>query len=80
MGIGELAEAYGLSRRVIRYYQTRGLVSARRDRENRRNFDATARRRLRRIGILRCAGLTIETVAAANDGEVFLQAVLSKLR
>ncbi|WP_151084351.1 redox-sensitive transcriptional activator SoxR [Nocardioides cynanchi] len=63
--IGELSERSGVAASAIRYYEGRGLVSARRTTGNQRRY---ARATLRRLAFIRTAqrvGLTLEEIEAA---------------
>jgi len=68
--ISTLAAHFGLTARAIRHYEQYGLVSSYRDANNRRNFDARARDRLRMIAELRAAGLSLREVAPVLDLDV----------
>ena len=71
LGIGEAIELYGLTARALRYYETLGLVSAQRDRWNRRCYDAVARRRLEWIAQFRKIGLGLaEIEALLEEGDM----------
>lgn len=79
-GIAEVAQAFGMTPRAIRFYESRGLISCGRDRMNVRVFDAMAHERLRRIGLLRSAGLSVKDVAELITAEPGGDLVLEKLR
>jgi DNA-binding transcriptional MerR regulator len=61
--MGEVRDRYGLTARAVRFYEERGLISATRDRWNRRRFDAKACEQLRIIALLRRANLSLCEVA-----------------
>ncbi|MFI1448116.1 MerR family transcriptional regulator [Streptomyces virginiae] len=52
MRIGELAERAGTSTRTLRYYESRGLLPARRDGNGHRTYDEDDLRLLRQIRML----------------------------
>jgi Cu(I)-responsive transcriptional regulator len=64
MNIGQAAEASGLPAKMIRYYETIGLVPpARRLKNGYRDYDATAVHRLRFVRCARDVGLSLEKVS-----------------
>ena len=65
--IGQLCSLFNLTPRAIRFYEERGLVTATRDRQNRRIFDLRARQRLHVIADLRRAGLSLNEIRDALD-------------
>jgi len=65
--IGQLCSLFNLTPRAIRFYEERGLVTATRDRQNRRIFDLHARQRLHVIADLRRAGLSLNDIRDALD-------------
>ncbi|MES4906669.1 MULTISPECIES: MerR family transcriptional regulator [unclassified Streptomyces] len=62
MRIGDAAAAAGLTPRALRYYEQRGLLTARRTRSGHRDYTAEDVRHLRAVRELLAAGLTIEDV------------------
>lgn len=60
MRIGELAERAGTSTRTLRYYETRGLLPARRDGNGYRTYDEDDLRLLRQIRTLQDFGFDLE--------------------
>ncbi|PVZ12869.1 methyltransferase domain-containing protein [Actinomycetospora cinnamomea] len=66
--VGELAEATGLSVRVLRHWDQRGVVSPSRTPAGHRLYDADDVVRLHRAITLRALGLRLDQVAALLDG------------
>ena len=62
MGIGELADSAGLSRRAIRFYVQQELIPAPLGRGRGRHYDATHLQRLRRIAELQSAGHSLDAI------------------
>ncbi|QEL57364.1 MerR family transcriptional regulator [Chromobacterium paludis] len=62
MKIGELSRRSGISVRMLRYYEQQGVLSPRRMASGYREYDAAAEDVLRRIALLRAAGLTLDAV------------------
>ncbi len=60
--ISALTRRYGVSPRAIRFYEEEGLLTAARDRQNRRVYDAEAQARLAQIVDLRRCGLSIPEI------------------
>ncbi|MEV7557065.1 MerR family transcriptional regulator [Streptomyces sp. NPDC048331] len=60
MRIGELAERAGTSTRTLRYYESRGLLPARRSDNGYRTYDEDDLRLLRQIRILQDFGFELE--------------------
>ncbi|GGW34602.1 MerR family transcriptional regulator [Streptomyces lucensis JCM 4490] len=60
MRIGELAARAGTTTRTLRYYETRGLLPARRDGNGHRSYDESDLRLLRQIRTLRESGFDLE--------------------
>ncbi|MFB7111562.1 MerR family transcriptional regulator [Streptomyces sp. NPDC056190] len=60
MRIGELAERAGTTTRALRYYESRGLLPARRDGQGHRSYDERDLRLLRQIRTLRDFGFELE--------------------
>ncbi|MBT2403934.1 MULTISPECIES: MerR family transcriptional regulator [unclassified Streptomyces] len=60
MRIGELAERAGTSTRTLRYYESRGLLPARRDGNGYRTYDEDDLRMLRQIRMLQDFGFDLE--------------------
>ncbi|MFD9726537.1 MerR family transcriptional regulator [Streptomyces sp. NPDC059072] len=60
MRIGELAERAGTSTRALRYYESRGLLTARRTGNGYRTYDEDDLRLLRQIRMLQDFGFELE--------------------
>ncbi|MFE2042132.1 MerR family transcriptional regulator [Streptomyces sp. NPDC059477] len=60
MRIGELAERAGTTTRALRYYESRGLLPARRDAQGHRTYDERDLRLLRQIRTLKDFGFELE--------------------
>ena len=60
MRIGELAKRAGTTTRTLRYYESRGLLTVRRDAQGHRAFDEADLRLLRQIRMLRDSGFGLE--------------------
>ncbi|MFD7700444.1 MerR family transcriptional regulator [Streptomyces caelestis] len=60
MRIGELAARAGTTTRTLRYYESRGLLSARRTTNGHRTYDESDLRLLRQIRTLRDFGFDLE--------------------
>ncbi|WP_326690499.1 MULTISPECIES: MerR family transcriptional regulator [unclassified Streptomyces] len=60
MRIGELAERAGTTTRTLRYYESRGLLTVRRDAQGHRTFGEEDLRLLRQIRMLRDSGFELE--------------------
>ncbi|MEW6229251.1 MAG: MerR family transcriptional regulator [Bacillota bacterium] len=65
--IGAVERATGLSKRQIRYYEDRGLISPRRTRGDRRIYSREDIERLAAIKRLLTAGLSLDGVQAVLD-------------
>ena len=64
MQIGELAEATGLSRDTLRYYERRGLLAARRSDNGYRDYPEEAADWLRYIRMAQALGFTLQEIEA----------------
>jgi DNA-binding transcriptional MerR regulator len=64
MQIGELAEATGLSRDTLRYYEKRGLLAARRSGNGYRDYPEEAADLLRYIRMAQALGFTLQEIEA----------------
>lgn len=64
MQIGELAEAAGVSRDTLRYYEKRGLLAARRGANGYRDYPAEAADWLRYIRMAQALGFTLQEIEA----------------
>ncbi|MET9721492.1 MerR family transcriptional regulator [Streptomyces zaomyceticus] len=60
MRIGELAERAGTTTRTLRYYESRGLLTARRTEQGHRTYDETDLRLLQQIRTLQDFGFELE--------------------
>ena len=69
MGIGDLADSAGLSRRAIRFYVQQGLIPAPLGRGRGRHYDATHLDRLRRIAQLQSAGHSLDAIRRILAGQ-----------
>lgn len=73
LGIAGAMRLYGMTARALRFYEERGLIEARRDRQNARFYDPDARRKLEWISRLRRAGVGLpeieDVLAAETDAE-----------
>ncbi|MGQ4432752.1 MULTISPECIES: MerR family transcriptional regulator [unclassified Streptomyces] len=67
MRIGDAAAALGVTTRTLRYYEQRGLVSARRTPSGQREYDEEDVRRLHAVRELLDSGLTIGDVRVLID-------------
>jgi DNA-binding transcriptional MerR regulator len=64
MQIGEIAEATGLSRDTLRFYEKRGLLRARRSANGYRDYPAEAVDLLRYIRLAQTLGFTLAEIEA----------------
>lgn len=62
MKIGELSEKSGISQRMIRYYETQGILHPKRTETNYRNYSQSDLTRLMRIQNFQDAGLTLRVI------------------
>src|SRR5208282_5888435 len=69
LGIGELAEAAGLSRRAVRFYVQQRLLPAPAGRGRGRHYDASHLQRLKQIAQLQTSGHSLEAIRRILDGE-----------
>ena len=69
LGIGELADAAGLSRRAVRFYVQRKLLPTPLGRGRGRHYDASHLERLKRIAELQAAGHSLDAIARILDGK-----------
>lgn len=84
MQIGELAQATGISRDTLRYYEKRGLLAARRGSNGYRDYPAEAADWLRYIRTAQALGFTLQEIEAdmpllaapAGDSAAALRAAL----
>ena len=63
--IGELSERSGIATSAIRFYEDRGLVSARRTTGNQRRYERAMLRRLAFIRTAQRVGLSLDEIEAA---------------
>lgn len=68
MGIGELAEAAGVSPRTLRYYEERGLLAPARTQNGYRAYRQEDARRLAHILAMRQCGLPLATIRRVVSG------------
>ncbi|ALM52578.1 MerR family transcriptional regulator [Halomonas huangheensis] len=76
MKIGELATRTGVSVRMLRYYETEGLLKPARTESGYRDYEPTEVRTVERIKLLGSAGMTLATIreflpCVRGDGPVF---------
>lgn len=69
MGIGELADVAGLSRRAIRFYVQQGLLPPPLGRGRGRHYDATHLDALRRIAQWQAAGHSLDAIRKILAGD-----------
>ncbi|MFB9838444.1 MerR family transcriptional regulator [Actinoallomurus acaciae] len=62
MLIGELAQRTGVSERLLRYYETRGLIGSRRLANGYRDYGEAAEETVARIRVLLAAGLPTRVI------------------
>lgn len=63
MKIGELSRQSGVSVRMLRYYESEGLLAPARTDSGYREYDAVAVETLKRIRMLTSAGLKLDTIS-----------------
>jgi DNA-binding transcriptional MerR regulator len=87
MRIGELADRAGTSARMIRYYESQGLLSARRSPNGYRDYDDADLRVVREIRSLQEIGFTLEEtrpfvdcLRAGNDSGLVCSASMDAYR
>lgn len=76
MKIGELSKRTGVSIRMLRYYETEGLLKPQRMASGYRDYDAGEVRTVERIKLLGSAGMTLATIreflpCVRGEGPVF---------
>jgi len=62
MRIGELADHTGVSIRMLRYYETEGLLKPKRTASGYRDYDPNEVKTVERIKLLGAAGMTLATI------------------
>ncbi|MFM9270173.1 MerR family transcriptional regulator [Halomonas elongata] len=62
MRIGELSRQLGISERMLRYYEQEGLLTPARTESGYRDYDESTALVAKRIGMLRAAGLKLESI------------------
>jgi MerR family transcriptional regulator, redox-sensitive transcriptional activator SoxR len=65
--IGEVASRSGVAASAIRFYESRGLIGARRTSGNQRRYERPVLRRIALIQAGRAAGIPLEQIRAALD-------------
>jgi MerR family transcriptional regulator, redox-sensitive transcriptional activator SoxR len=65
LAIGDVAARAGVSVPTVRYYESRGLLSATRNAGNQRRYPRSALRRLAFVAAAQRVGLSLEEIAAA---------------
>lgn len=78
--IGEVAELCGLTRRAIRFYEDRGLISVEREENGVRVYDPATIESLRQIAFARQAGLGMRELAELRDIGASAGATAQRLR
>lgn len=76
MKIGELSKSTGVSIRMLRYYETEGLLKPQRTASGYREYNPAELRTVERIKLLGSAGMTLGTIrqflpCVRGDGPVF---------
>ena len=66
--IGELAERSGVAPSALRFYETKGLVTAERTDGNQRRYDRSVLRRIAFIQAGRAAGVPLTQIRTSLDG------------
>jgi MerR family redox-sensitive transcriptional activator SoxR len=67
LAIGEVAERSGVAASAIRFYETQGLISARRTSGNQRRYDRAVLRRIALVQAGKAAGIPLEEIRAVLD-------------
>ena len=84
MRIGQLAEATGLTRDALRFYERRGLLTSRRADNGYRVYPAEAAQWLRYVRTAQSLGFTLAEIEAdlplASEGEAAPEALRDALR
>jgi len=62
MKIGELSRRSGVSVRMLRYYESEGMLAPSRTGAGYRDYDVAAEETLKRIRLLSSAGLTLDSI------------------
>jgi MerR family redox-sensitive transcriptional activator SoxR len=65
--IGEVSERSGVAASALRFYETEGLIAARRTTGNQRRYDRAVLRRVAVIQAGRAAGVPLERIRTALD-------------
>lgn len=78
MRIGEVEQQTGLPRKTIRFYEQKGLLAVERSENSYREYDDGMVTRLKTIGILRRAGISIADMQLWTDGVITTQEMLRK--
>lgn len=78
MRIGEVEQKTGLPRKTIRFYEAKGLLAVERSENAYRECDESMVIRLKTIGILRRAGISIADLQLWTDGVITTQEILRK--
>ena len=84
MRIQEIERLTGLTRKTIRYWESRGLLSVGRSDNQYRDYDDEALRRIMEIAMLRQAGISVTGIGLWQDGVIsadeMLETRLAELR
>jgi DNA-binding transcriptional MerR regulator len=85
MKIGELSRETGVSVRLLRYYETQGLLTSHRSEGGHRHYDSAAPATVARIRTLLAAGLSTKVIhelmpCFVGDGTELQACVLDHLR
>ena len=67
LAIGDVAARSGVAASAIRFYESRGLISAQRTEGNQRRYERAVLRRIALIQAGRAAGIPLEQIGAALD-------------
>lgn len=78
LNIGEVGKKTGLSSKTIRYYERRGLIRVDRQENGYRTYDDETAAQLRRIRLLREAGVSVAEIRLFLDGVITKEELLKK--
>ena len=67
LSIGETARRSGVATSALRFYESRGLISSRRDSGNHRRYHRATLRRIAIIRVAQTLGLSLAEIAAAFE-------------
>ncbi len=81
MNISEIEKMTGMSKQTIRFYEKEGLISPKRNKENKyREYDENDVRQLKLIYVLRKTGLSVEEISKVLKDEVSLSDAINARR